>query len=44
MFGAHLLARHACNLHDCVIWVEDSPPMIADQICMDVVSMGLGLD
>ena len=41
-FAAHLLARHACNIDDCVIWVEDTPPMIADQICMDIVSLGLG--
>ena len=41
-FAAHLLARHACNIDDCVIWVEDTPPMIADQICMDIVSSGLG--
>lgn len=41
-FVAHLIARHACNIDDCVIWVEDTPPMIADQICIYVVSMGLG--
>lgn len=38
---AHLLARHACNIDDCVIWVEDTPLMIANQICMDVLSLGL---
>ena len=43
-FAAHLLARHACNIDDRGIWVEDTPPMIANQICMDVVSIGLGPD
>ena len=38
---AHLLARHAYNVSNSVIWVKDTPPMIAIQICMDVLSMGL---
>lgn len=40
--AAHLLARNACNVDDCIVWVEDTPPLITDQICKDVLSMGLG--
>ena len=34
---AHLMAREAINTHDCVIWVEDTPIVIANQIHMDVI-------
>ena len=39
--AAHVLARHACNVSDSIVWVEDTPPMISDQVCMDVLSSGL---
>ena len=33
---AHLLARHARQISNCTIWVEDTPPMIVFQILNDV--------
>ena len=39
---AHLLARYAMNVFDCVIWVKDTPPIIETQILNDVISMDLG--
>lgn len=39
--AAHLLARYACNVTNSVIWVEDTPPMIYDQVCADVSFSGL---
>ena len=39
--AAHMLARHACNVPDSLVWVEDAPPMIFSQICMDVSNLGL---
>nr|XP_023914149.1 uncharacterized protein LOC112025707 [Quercus suber] len=42
--AAHMLAKHACNVTDSLIWVEDTPPMISAQICMDVVNLGLSLN
>ena len=40
--AAHLLAGNACNVDDCIVWVEDTPPLITNQICKDVLSMSLG--
>ena len=40
--AAHLLAKSARNVSDCVIWVEDTPPIIETQILKDVISMDIG--
>ncbi|KAK9994125.1 hypothetical protein SO802_023828 [Lithocarpus litseifolius] len=40
--AAHLLANSARNVFDCVIWVEDIPPIIEMQILKDVISMDIG--
>ena len=39
--AAHLLARYVYNVTDSVVWVEDTPSMIYDQVCNDVSSSGL---
>ena len=38
--AAHLMAKHARDIVDCTIWVEDIPPIIVSQIYSDVISMG----
>ena len=37
--AAYLLARESKNVNDCVIWVEDSPPCIENQILNDVIAL-----
>ena len=37
--AAHVMAKEAKSILDSVIWVEDSPPAIADQLLYDVLSM-----
>ena len=36
---AHLLAREAMHVKECVIWVEDTPPCIKNQIMNDVIAL-----
>ena len=37
--AAHIMAREAWNVSDCVIWVEDTPNVIANQIGLDVIAV-----
>ena len=39
--AAHILARQAKFLNVCNIWVEDTPPSIADQVQIDVPQCNL---
>ncbi|XP_023898674.2 uncharacterized protein LOC112010558 [Quercus suber] len=39
--ATHLLARNALYVDDCVIWVEETPPVIELQIQNDVIAMDL---
>ena len=41
--AAHLLARNALYVDDCVIWVEDTPLVIELQIQNDVIAMDFDL-
>ena len=41
--AAHLLARNALSIDDCVIEVEDTLPIIELQIQNDVIAMDFGL-
>ena len=36
---AHIMARNAKMLNHCNIWVEDTPPIIADQLQCDVTCL-----
>ena len=39
--AAPLLARDARNVKECVIWVEESPPCIKNQIMNDVIALDI---
>ena len=36
---AHLIAKHAKFISDCCVWVEDTSPLIANQILYDVAQL-----
>ena len=37
--AAHLMAKEAINVLECLIWVEDTPSIIVSQIHMDVIAL-----
>ena len=42
--AAHILAKNAKGLDDCIVWVEDTPLVIKDQIQCDVINLNSILD
>ena len=41
-WAAHVMAQNAKFISDCVVWVEDTPPMIQCQVHRDVLLMNQG--
>ena len=39
--ATHLMAKHAKFISDCCVWVEDTPPVIANQILYDVAQLSI---
>ena len=37
--AAHLMAKEAINVKECLIWVEDTPNVIVTQIHLDVIAL-----
>ena len=42
--AAHLMAQYAKRVDDWLVWVEDIPPVIENQILNDVINMNVVLD
>ena len=42
--AAHLLAQYARRVDECLVWVEDTPSVIGNQIQNDVINMNVVLD
>ena len=38
--AAHLMAKHAKQIFECTIWVEDIPPIIISQVLNDISDLG----
>ena len=39
--AAHIMAKFAKSITDCYIWVEDTPPVIANQLLFDVAHLSI---